>query len=68
MVGRVPEASTNDLDHGSNAGTAGDHCNMLDEIRCVEKVSLRTFDTDGLAGFEKRNVFRNVSFLIGLDE
>ena len=66
MVSRVPEASTNDLDHRSNAGTAGDHCNMLNEIRRVKKVAFRAFDMDGLAGFEKRNVFRNIPLLIGL--
>jgi hypothetical protein len=66
-ISRIPEASTNDLDHGSNSGTASNHCDMLNEIRCVQEVSLRPFDADRLARFEKRNVFRYVSFFIRLD-
>jgi len=68
MIRRIPEASADNLYHGSDAGTAGNHCNMFNKIGGIQEVSFWAFNTDGLARFEKRDVFRYVSLFICLNK
>lgn len=48
FVSGVAKDGTNDLDHGSETGTTGDHADMVTHARGVDKVAFGALDADGV--------------------
>lgn len=68
FICRVAEDSANNLNHGGNTGTTGNHAEVVAEARGVDKVALGAFDTDSVANLEAGKDTRNVTLLVSLDE
>jgi len=66
FVGGVAKDGTDDLDHGSEAGTTSDHADMVAHARSVNKVALGALDTDGVANVEGCKDSRNIALFICL--
>lgn len=66
FVGWVAENSANDLNHGGDTGTPGNHAEVAAEARGIDEVALGTFDTDGVANLEVSKDPGNVTLLISL--
>ena len=67
-IGRVLEGSTDDLNHGRNTGTARNHAKVTDEVRGIEKIALRSFNTKSVTNLEVSDVARYIAFFICLEE
>lgn len=66
-IERVPESSTNDLNHGRNTGTSSDHAQVADNVGGIHKVAFGALDTYVVANLEERDVAGNVTLFIGLE-
>jgi hypothetical protein len=66
-VHRVLEDGTDDLKHGCDASTTGNHANFASEAQFVVELALGTLDLNLVANLEQRNVTRDVTLLVSLD-
>lgn len=66
--GAAPDNGADDLQHGRDAGTAGDHAKVTDHVGGVDKGALGTLDADGLADLQRGHVLGDVAGRVGLDE
>lgn len=68
LVKGIAEGSTDDLDHGGDAGAACDHADVVGDAWRVLEVALGTLDANLVAEFELGKVTGDVAFLIGLED
>lgn len=66
LVKGVLEGSTDDLDHGGDASTTGDHANVIGKVGGILEVTLGTFDADLVTDLESRKVTGDVAFFVRL--
>lgn len=66
FVGGVAKNGTDDLDHGSDAGTTSDHTDMVTHARSINKVALGALDTDGAPNVEGCKDSRDIALFICL--
>ena len=66
LVGRVFEGSSDDLEHGGYAGTAGDHANVTRQGGGVLEEALGTANLDHVANFEQGDIAGDVALFVGL--
>ena len=66
-IERVPESSTDDLNHGRNTGTSGDHAQVADKIGGIRKVAFGTLDAYIVANLEEGDMAGNVTLFISLE-
>jgi hypothetical protein len=59
---------TDNLQHGSNASTAGNHTEMADHVGRINEGTLGSLDTDGLSDGEAGHVLADVAGGVGLDQ
>lgn len=66
QVERVFERGADDLEHGGDAGAAGDHAELAGEGGVVGELAFGPFDADFVADFEERDVAGDVTLFVGL--
>jgi len=66
FVSGVTKDGTDDLDHGSEASTTGDHADVVAHARSVDKVALEALDADGVPYVEGCKDSRNIALFICL--
>jgi hypothetical protein len=66
-IERVPESSTDDLNHGRNTGTSSDHAQVADNVGGIHKVAFGAFDAYIVANLEEGDMAGNVTLFICLD-
>lgn len=64
LVFGVLQGSTDDLQHGRNAGTARNHTDLARQRGGVLESTLRATNADLIANLKKRDVARNVALFI----
>lgn len=64
LVFGILQGSTDDLQHGRNAGTARNHTNLARQRGGVLESTLRATNADLIANLKKRDVARNVALFI----
>ena len=67
LVRRVLESSTDDLEHGSDSGSSGDHAKLARQVRGIDKFTLGTFDLELVPNVEEGYMAGDVTLLIGLE-
>lgn len=60
--------SAHDLEHRSDTSATGDHTEVSDHVRGVDKGTLGATDTDGLANNKRGHVLGDVALGVGLDQ
>lgn len=68
LVLRVLGDGADDLQHGSNTRSTGNHTKVADHVGGVLELALGTANLDGLADFEGGEVLGDVAGGVGLDE
>ena len=68
VVGRVLERGPDDLEHGRDAGAAGNHANVAREGGGVHKVALGAAHLDLVANVEQGDVAGDVALVVGLGD
>lgn len=66
--GTAADDGANDLEHGCDAGTAGDHAEVTDHVGLVHKGALGAPDADALADREPGHVLGDVTGGVRLDQ
>jgi hypothetical protein len=66
--GAATDDGTDDLEHGGDAGAAGNHAEVADHVGGVDKGALGAADADRLADAEGGHVFGDVAGRVRLDE
>lgn len=66
-IERVPESSTDDLNHGRNTGTSSDHAQVADNIGGIYKVAFGALDAYIVANLEEGDMAGNVTLFISLE-
>lgn len=66
LVGRVPGDGLDDLVHGGDPSTAGQHAKVANKTGRVVELALRSLDTNLLSDFHLGDVFRDISHVISL--
>lgn len=67
-VGTATNNGANDLEHRCDASTSGNHAKVADHVGGVDKGTLGTTDTDGLADNKGSHVLGDVALGIRLDQ
>ena len=66
LIRRVLEGGTDDLEHGSDSGSPGDHSKLTRQVRGIDEFALGASDLDLVSNFEEGDMTRDVALLIGL--
>jgi hypothetical protein len=67
VLGVVGDGAHN-LEHGGDSSSSGNHGESADHVGGVDELTLGTTDADGLADFQVRDVLRDVTGGVGLDQ
>lgn len=68
VPGSALDNSLDNLEHGRDAGAAGNHTNVTGHVGSIDHGTLGTTDLHGVANPEAREVFRDVALRIGFYE
>lgn len=66
--GTATDDGADDLEHGGDTGTSGDHAKVTDHVRGVDEGTLGTLDLERLANLERGHVLGDVAGGVGLDQ
>jgi hypothetical protein len=66
--GAAADDGADNLQHGGDAGAAGDHAEVTDHVWGVDEGALGPADADGVANVQRGHVLGDVALRVGLDE